>query len=112
MGYSNNEGSVRIDFFTTLEGVRPGLQKWHMTDALDMGPFYNYPQIHDAFRAALAKHFKGAMTYNWRGREMEVICLEPYHEHAFPISLTLPQEEINYCETLYKAHLETVRLGS
>lgn len=112
MHYSDNPGHVRIDFFTTFEDNRPGLRKWYMTEKLDMGPFYGYSLIHNAFRAALAKHFKGAVTYNWRGREMEVICLEPFHEHAHPVSLTLTQEEIDCCEALYKIHLETVRMGS
>ncbi len=108
MHYSNNPGHVRIDFFTTFEDNRPGLRKWYMTETLDMGPFYNYPLIHDGFRAALGKHF----VEGWRGREMEVICLEPFHEHAHPISLTLTQEERDGCERYFAEHEETVRLGS
>ncbi|KKM46610.1 hypothetical protein LCGC14_1559540 [marine sediment metagenome] len=107
MHYSNNPGHVRIDFF------RPDRNgKWYMTEALDMGPFYNFPQISVAFRVALAKHFMGAMTFNWRGRDTQVICLEPHHENAHPLSITLSEEETRRCEGFYAEYLEDLRLGS
>lgn len=110
MHYSDNPDHVRIDFF------RPDrCGKWYMTEVLDMKPFYHFPQIHVAFRIALARHFESVTSLTgfwWRGKGMQVICLEPHHEHAHPLSITLSEEEIERCEKFYAEYRETVRLGS
>ena len=71
MGYSNDESMVRVDFF------KPS-GKWYTTEEMKwIG--YDTENIHEAFALSLRKAF--GMHYT----DMDVICLEPYHEHAFPL---------------------------
>jgi len=77
--YSDNPGMVRVDYW------KPS-GKWYMTEAVQWTGRYNGKDalIHEAFADSLAAHFKGRVLDDFRAT-----CLEPYHEHAHPISLDL-----------------------
>lgn len=74
MGYSENPGMVRVDFFKPAG-------KWYMTEELDMSDFWDYGIIpHDAVKAALEK----------KGRNLKHftrVVLKPYHKSAYPVML-------------------------
>lgn len=74
MGYSENPGMVRVDFF------KPG-GKWYMTEELDMSDFWDFGIIpHDAVVAALEA----------KGRNLKHftrVVLKPYHRSAYPVML-------------------------
>lgn len=74
MGYSNNPGSVRVDFF------KPG-GKWYMTEDLDMARFWGFGITpHEAVEAALEA----------KGRNLKHftrVVLKPYHKSAYPVML-------------------------
>ena len=74
MGYSNNEASVRVDFF------KPS-GKWYATEAVVWTGEYHDQLIHDAF----AQSLRDALGEAYSG--MDAVCLEPYHEHAHPICI-------------------------
>ena len=74
--YSDNVGSVRVDFFKESG-------KWKYTEAIDMSDFYYDDLIHRAFRKALIKHFNGEVRFVG----LRAICLEPHHKYSHPISL-------------------------
>lgn len=69
MGFTTEEGMVRVDFFKESG-------KWYTTEAIDMLPFYHDL---DGFRKAVYKHLEDG-----RLRGMWAVCLEPYLEHKFP----------------------------
>lgn len=74
MGYSTNEGMVRVDFFRSTG-------KWATTEAVDMSDFYAlFPK--EGLAAALHRHLSGG-----RLRGLWAVCLEPYSEHAFPVMM-------------------------
>jgi hypothetical protein len=83
MNYSNNPGHVRVDFFKLNQG-RP--TKWYCTEAVDMTGFYDEPLIHDAFTAALIRHF--GSTPRLGG--MVAFCPEPFHMNGHPICVIVP----------------------
>lgn len=73
MGYSSDESMVRVDFF------KPG-GKWYTTEDMKwIG--YDTGDIHSAFALSLRTAFGDYY------KEMDAICLEPYHEHAFPLCI-------------------------
>lgn len=74
MGYSNNPGSVRVDFF------KPG-GKWYMTEDLDMVRFWDFGIApHEAVEAAL--EVKGRNL-----KRFTRVVLKPYHKSAYPVML-------------------------
>ena len=74
MGYSSEPDMVRVDIF------KPS-GKWY--DTIDMKWVdYDGPLLHDTFTASL---IKGGMSGRYQGFMM--ICLEPYHKHAYPIMI-------------------------
>jgi hypothetical protein len=85
MNYSDNESSCRVDLFTQNG-------KWKYTIAVDFGVFYNEPLIHDAFRMAMQRYFDEWDRGEVRYRGMRAVCLEPYHVHAHPITIDIPEE--------------------
>ena len=70
--YSENESSVRVDFFKSSG-------KWYMTKAIDWTGGYKNCCIHEAFEKSLFDNFGNAFT------EFDAVCIEPYHEHSHPI---------------------------
>jgi len=79
MNYSDKNNSVRVDFF------RPS-GKWYTTEAVLWDEPFKGGLIHNVFHSVLKRHLKGRMSGMW------ALCLEPYHEHAFPLMLKLPGE--------------------
>jgi hypothetical protein len=79
--YSDDPASVRVDFFKESG-------KWYCTEAVKWLTWKGDPRndgllVHDAFREALDAHFGNGP----RLRDMRAICLQPYHENSYPISL-------------------------
>ena len=85
MGYSEDDSMVRVDFF------KPS-GKWYCTETVRWLTYHSLSSqlegklTHDAFREALENHFNDNPG---RLRGMTAICLEPYHEHAHPISIII-----------------------
>lgn len=94
MGFSTNDGMVRVDRF------KPG-GKWYDTWAVDMSRWYNQdcgrssgellPPTWEAVRLAILANFQernpdkpfdaaDRFFRNWTW-----VCLEPYHAQAYPI---------------------------
>ncbi len=98
MNYSDDPSSVRVDFF------KPS-GKWYATEAVEMEAYFAtrespgaqhsagpYALIHDAFRLALVKQLRtpdGRLRY----AGMWAVCLYPYHEHAHPQMMLVPNHE-------------------
>lgn len=91
MGFTMDEGMVRVDFFK-LSG------KWYTTEAVKWitywSPRSKYLRgdqtgllIHDAFKEALKAHLWNEEDQRYRLSDMEAVCLEPYHEGAFPLMM-------------------------
>lgn len=72
--YSPNEGMVRANLF------KPS-GKWSGDWGIDMSPYYNEPNIHDAVRKAVAAGGR-SISAGWR-----LVVLDPYHMHAHPIMI-------------------------
>ena len=75
MGYVEDDRMVRVDFFKESG-------KWYCTEAVMWTGSYT-DLIHSSFEESLADHFDRVV----RLVGMTAICLEPYHQHAHPISL-------------------------
>lgn len=73
MGYNVNDSMVRVDRFKERG-------KWYDSHAVDMGPHYHNPSIHDAVRLAI-------QDASINMDEFIIVCLEPYHVHAHPVML-------------------------
>ena len=72
--YSNNAASVRVDVFQPSG-------KWYETLEVIWPHYYGKDMgIKEAFKLALEGRIHHGMTY---------VCLEPYHEHAHPLMVTL-----------------------
>ena len=85
MGYSANDGMVRVDFF------RPS-GRWYTTEAVDMSAHYHDPTCLNAVEAAVVQHLSKHPNKDGglRLAGMIAVCLEPHHHHAYPISFTVP----------------------
>lgn len=96
MGYSTEENMVRVDFFK-----KSG--KWYVTEAVKFLYYFTPGSPHSraggsemdivhAFEESLRAHLKdkeGGDGLRLAG--MTAVCLEPYHEHAHPLMLTVPE---------------------
>lgn len=88
MGYTENDGSVRIDRFKEHG-------KWYDTYAIDMSKYWNdridgrINLIHDALREAIAddSRFGPNWVDGWLRQGGFIVCLEPYHKQSHPITL-------------------------
>jgi hypothetical protein len=81
-GYSENPGSVRVDYF------KAGSSKWYMTEAVDMTPAWNTPDLFDAVRFSLNYHWvahHGGHGDGWQ--RFTVVVLHPYHRNGYPVML-------------------------
>ncbi len=80
MGYSENEGMVRVDRFKDSG-------KWYDTFSIDMNLYYNDDNIYNALEKAIQDRF---IKLNLKiPDEGYIVCLEPYHKWAFPIMIKL-----------------------
>ena len=76
MGYIEDDSMVRVDFF------KPS-GKWKYTIGLKWtGSYSKDVSIHLAFKASL----RNQVGDRYEG--LVAFCLEPYHEHSHPISVT------------------------
>lgn len=84
MGYSENDYMVRVDFF------KPS-GKWYCTESVHWLTFRAAEMgIDQAFKQALKKHL-ALSDGTYRLKEMTAVCLEPYHEHAHPLMMTVSE---------------------
>lgn len=74
--YSQDPAQVRVDFFKESG-------KWYCTEAVKWITYHGNTQVGHAFAEALDKHLEKA-NGGRRLSGMIAVCLEPYHEHAFP----------------------------
>jgi hypothetical protein len=75
MGYSEDEAMVRVDFF------KPS-GKWYTTEAIKWtGAWKDGTLIHDEFAKSLRDGLGNRL------KEMDAICLEPYHQNEHPIQI-------------------------
>lgn len=65
---------VRVDFFKDSG-------KWYTTEEMLWRHWDGTMQVHDAFIRSLQASFNGMYD------GMTAVCLEPYHEHAYPVML-------------------------
>lgn len=72
--YSSTPEMCRVDFF------KPG-GKWYTTEAFKWIGWGKEHLIYDAFYNSLIAAFPD----NYSG--MTAVCLEPYHEYAYPLML-------------------------
>ena len=75
MGYSDDDSIVRVDFFKASG-------KWYETEAVKWTGSYDEGLIHDEFAKSLRDHLEDD-----RFKEMDAVCLEPYHAHGYPIQI-------------------------
>ena len=89
MGFTTNEGRVRIDLFRDTG-------KWYATGSICMADFYRGDIFEGVLRACEREFVRAdqgewpvtTSPREWLEREGTIIVLEPYHEHAHPIMLT------------------------
>lgn len=88
MGYSEDPAMVRVDFF------KPS-GKWYCTEAVAWTGAYHGPSayveglarrgegrlIHEAFAKSLRDHLGDRL------REMDAVCIHPYHQNEHPIMI-------------------------
>jgi len=72
--YCNETNMVRVDFF------KPS-GEWYTSDSMEFGPYTG--RIQDAFRDSLRETFQGVLL------GMTAVCLEPYHENAYPLMVNM-----------------------
>lgn len=90
MGYSSDDSMVRVDFW------KPS-GKWSAVEALKWTGSYK-GDIFRAFAESLRRLLWDEENQRLRYSGMRVTCLEPYHEHAHPISILvddIPQLLVN-----------------
>ena len=76
MGYTTDETTIRVDFF------KPS-GKWYETVSIKwVAPYFaSEMDIHEGFKRSLRA------SIGDRLRGMTAVCLEPYHELAFPLMI-------------------------
>ncbi len=74
MGYSAEDNMVRVDFF------KPS-GKWYVSEAVKWTGGYSDILLTKAFRISLHDAKLGH-------KGMTAVCLEPYHEYAYPLMIT------------------------
>jgi hypothetical protein len=91
MGYTTNDGRVRVDFFKASG-------KHYGTASVDMNEHYK-GEIGECVRAACSAEYikskhghpsEWGHTFDprqWVNDGGTIVCLEPYHEHSFPIMI-------------------------
>ena len=81
MGYNSDDSMVRVDFFKESgRWYSSEDMKWDRYSVIDERG--DIELINDTFKRCLDKTF-GKDAYEG----MIAICLEPYHEHAFPLMI-------------------------
>lgn len=76
MNYSDKSYMCRVDFFTENG-------KWKYTDEIDLCSIWNDSILTDAFAKKMIElgRYKGLIA----------ICLDPYHQHSFPLMYRIPE---------------------
>lgn len=83
--YSEHPDHIRVDFFKQNGS-------WYTTEEVEwVGPWKaeGAKLIYDQFAETLIRHLRGtAQDSNYiRLSDMLAVCLEPYHENAFPLMM-------------------------
>ena len=97
VGYTTDPAMVEVNFF------KPS-GKWYTTEAVK---FLHWEKlkfaegvgtygmtVHDAFEEALKNHLWSEEDQRYRLDDMWAVCLEPYHEGAFPLMFDLSKEVV------------------
>jgi hypothetical protein len=94
MGYTTDDSCVRVDFF------KPS-GKWYTTESVTWtGPYEG--DIIFSFAKSLLDHLKFRETdrkhqhpshVNVRLSGLTAVCLDPYHQHSFPLMLEVDRVE-------------------
>lgn len=101
MGYSDDEAMVRVDFF------KPS-GKWYTTEAIKFFPWAQAEgSPYDAFEKSLEQHLRRGDGGGLRLEGMIAVCLEPYHEHAFPLMAVVGARGPHHVVRLLALHLDT-----
>ena len=83
MGFTTKQGMVRVDFF------KPS-GKWYTTEEMHWDRYYSYGNNEDSVFESTHDTFKRCLREQigdqYKG--MIAICLEPYHEHSYPLMVT------------------------
>ena len=82
--YSESENSVRVDFFKESG-------KWYTTEAVKWDNDIYKGLINECFKTALIRHLKSESGFRLSG--MIAVCLDPYHEHSFPLMCRVAELE-------------------
>ena len=80
MGFTTDEEMVRVDFF------KPS-GKWYATEEMKWTGSYDSGYLPDVYRMLLWK------TFGKRFQGLFAVCLEPYHQHAHPLCVAMPESE-------------------
>lgn len=80
MGYSNDSKQVRVDFFKESG-------KWGYTEAVEWTGQYRDSQVAREFALSLRNHLLQDDGHILNHSGMIAVCLEPYHENAYPLML-------------------------
>lgn len=96
--HSDDSSSVRVDFFKSSG-------EWYSTEAMKWTGLYN-GLIEAEFAKSLRAHLRTGSGY--RLTDMIVVCLEPYHEHSFPLMMSV-QDAIHYEERANDPSLSIAR---
>lgn len=91
MGYSEDDPIVRVDFFKHEGRAESASKKWYCTEAVKWVGGFDSPVLIDAYRQSLTDHLR---KEDGGGRlcGMLAVCLEPHHEHAYPVAVIIKQE--------------------
>lgn len=83
--YSDSENSVRVDFFKESG-------KWYTTEEVKWDGAYYSGLINDCFKKVLRHHLK-TDSGGMRLSGMVAVCLEPNHEHQYPLMCRVDELE-------------------
>jgi hypothetical protein len=76
MGYSDNDGMVRVDYFKPTG-------KWYMTEAIDMSSHWQDVDMFKAIELSLDESRPDRSARWWKS--FTVVVLEPYHVNSYPV---------------------------
>jgi hypothetical protein len=82
--FSKHSNHVRVDFFKESG-------KWYTTEKVPMNGKYNDSSVVAVFTKALLDHLTDSHGIRLSG--MWAVCLDPHHEHSYPIMVKVPSNE-------------------
>lgn len=74
MGYTTDNGMVRVDFFKQSG-------KWFTTEAIRWAGDYYDDNLIESFAKSLRDYLGNRLS------EMDAVCLEPYHDLGYPLMI-------------------------